>query len=170
MKTLFIVTGSEKDTKFLVKQVSDKHPNIVYIDADNLLYKKIGKLLNDEYFGLTVDKDKQKFIDKLIPIVTKYKDVFYDDIVKAIANRNSTRIRLFLRISNTKYINKLKRLYKRPFYKTIILDSGNRANIGKYDIRMHTKDEAVFKKQINKFMVSKLGNFNIISSQRLIKH
>lgn len=64
-----------------------------------------------------------KLIDDIDRLITKYNDGMFQSLLVSIEANSFSGVKLFIRVDNIKTMNKLKRIIKRPNYKTVRINN-----------------------------------------------
>ena len=165
MRKLYIVHATPEDFKELINEVR-RVGNVHQADYDLLIRKRIAEFLGDSGIAFNSKQDDLKVIAKLKPIAEKYNDIFYSKLIEWLTLWTSNRARVFVRVTDSKVINRLKRKYKRPNYMTILLGNKNEMN-GKFDVKIQTDDKPLLSIEIKKFVKTKLYSMHFINTPKL---
>jgi len=96
-------------------------------DYSNFKYKRITMAIPNSF--IPTNKNDIKLIDKVSNIINKYNNGIFNMLVDEINNIQDNRVFIFVRVANLHEMNKLKRVFKRPNYKTLrIFDNAIKAS------------------------------------------
>ncbi len=89
-------------------------------DYDNIKLKAISKGLFHDLNPY--NKADVKLVNKVSDIINDYNDGIFNNLIKEIELFDIERVKMFVRVNNLYEMNKLKRIFKRPNYKTVRID------------------------------------------------
>ena len=168
MRKLYLIHSESEPFKELMNQVRSVG-NTHAIDYDLACKKRVATLVNNSSLPFIESQKNIKFLEIIKDLAEKYNDVFYTDLMTWLSNWDGQRERIFVRVQDMRVINKLKRHYKRPIYVTIMLTETGSHLSHKFDLVIRTRDSVLFKKEISKFVKTKLYSMNFINIPKLKK-
>ncbi len=168
MRKLYIVHSNKKDFVLLmdeVRIVSNTKAN----DYNSVIEKSVGLFVKDNSFPYVDSKKKNRLLKMIVKEAIRYNDVFFNILTSWIALWSDNNSKVFVRVTDTKIINKLKIKYKRSKYITVCI-TGNRTLLSsKFDIVIYNRDASLFKKELVKFAKTRLYSLQFINTPKL-KH
>lgn len=166
MRKLYIVHSDPEDFKILMESarlVGNTHA----LDYDLSIRRQIAAFLGDQTVAYIPSKEIDRVISEISKCAIRYNDRFYVTLIQWLSLWSGYRERVFVRLEDTKLINRLKRKYKRPNYMTIMLTKVPSPLTTKFDIVIRTDDKLLFKIEMQKFVKTKLFSLNFIDLKKL---
>lgn len=120
-KLYLVSCDSQKVFTKFVDMIQSRVPTVKYKDYDVVKFRTINKLYNNSLSPY--NKADIKLVDSLSKIIECKNDIILARLVSYIDSITSVRIYTFIRVKDLHQLNKLKRMYKRPNYKTLRIDN-----------------------------------------------
>lgn len=168
---IYIVSCEDKKVfDLFTSTIGYKIFRVKIIDSIERNIKELNKLGNK---SLSVYNTKDVDLsNKLVSILNDYNDCVFKSLIKTIDEHSTDNILYtFVRVNDLKTINKLKRYYKRPNYKTIRLNNTVELNNKnkllyknyRFDNRIEYVNNLHFKNQIKLFMRMRINSIEFMN-------
>jgi len=92
-------------------------------DYSNIKFNTVIKGVPNQFSPF--NKNDVQLTEKIAKILNDYNNSIFNKLVADIKIFDYNRIQIFIRVDNLKDVNKLKRHFKRPNYKTVLIDTHN---------------------------------------------
>jgi hypothetical protein len=143
-------------------------PRIITIDYDNIKYNELSKISSVQSYSM-----HKYLIDKVVKDINNFDDSIYKALIKSINRNTDLKSYIFVRVDNLKTLNKLKRLYKRPNYKTIRIGLSQEISIKqlkmynkyKFDIKLNYVDRIHLRTQVKQFIKRYIPTIKLIHNK-----
>lgn len=166
MRKLYIVYSTEADFKLLMSKIISVG-NVHSTDYSLIARKRVAEMLGEISAAYSTDPKTKSIVSKIIDISVKYNDIFYEHLIEWLNRWSGNRERVFVRSTDFRIINKLKRRYKRSNYITVLLTDVKPKIDFKFDIIIRTNDNFLLEKEFDKFVKTRLYTMHFINTKKL---
>lgn len=170
---IYLVSCDDKTVynKFISK-IQPIVPSI--INKDYEVYKLT--ILDNMYYGWDYfdirNKKDIKILTKISNIINKHNNGVFNMFIKLVKTHEYKHSYIFIRIKSLKDINKFKRYYKRPNYKTVRIDNTIKLSKKdmleyhnyKFDSRIQYINNEELNKQVKQFIINHLPTLKRIKN------
>lgn len=126
------------DQKIYDKFIDNLRKKVVGIrgkDYDNIKFTMVNKLSNN---SLSIYESKDLIVvNKVSEIINNHNKAILHKLINDITEADVKRLYIFVRVDNLKTMNILRRMYKRPNYKTVRIE--NTKELTKKEIVTYSK-------------------------------
>lgn len=170
-KIYLIICDEDKVFKEFIANISRRIPGIATRDYHYLKFNSVNSAMNS---SLNIyDSKDNKLVRKLSNIINNYNSSLFDKLIISINNIDYKSIYLFVKVETLYEMNQLRRILKRPNYKTVFISHSTPISKKltslysnyKFDSKIQYVDNKHLIKQANMFIRKHMPTFNFIHNE-----